>query len=107
MRVIKHLSAVQYYTEEWHAWFGLRNRAEENNQWFKSDAATDIGNPEKRRAVGYAYTCLLGGLAAAASNMRRIVTHLEEEAEAVVGRSTLRARRRVDIDGNPLERIAA
>jgi len=103
MRIIKHLSAVQYYTEEWHAWFGLRNRVEENNLWFKSDAATDIGNPEKRRAVGYAYNCLLAGLAAAVSNMRRIVTHLEDEAEAVVGRSTLRARRRVDIDGKPLE----
>lgn len=61
----------------------------------------------KRRAVGYAYTCLLGGLAAAVSNMRRIVAHLEDEAEAVVGRSTLRVRRRVDIDGNPLEHVIA
>lgn len=107
MRVIKNLSAVQYYTEEWHAWFGLRNRAEENNLWFKSDAATDIGNPEKRRARGYAYNFLTAGLAAAVSNMRRIVSHLEAEASTVVDRPTLRARRRVDIDGKPLERLDA
>lgn len=103
LRVLKNLSAVQYYTEEWHAWFGLRNRAEENNLWFKSDAATDIGNPEKRRARGYAYHFLTAGMAAAVSNMRRIVSHLEAEASVVVDRPTLRARRRVDIDGNPLE----
>ncbi|WP_449407127.1 hypothetical protein [Microbacterium maritypicum] len=102
MRVIKNLSAVQYYTEEWHAWFGLRNRAEENNLWFKSDVATDIGNPEKRRARGYAYHFLTAGMAAAVSNIRRIVSHLEAEASVVVDRPTLRARRRVDIDGNPL-----
>ncbi|WP_404474146.1 hypothetical protein [Microbacterium aerolatum] len=107
MRVIKNLSAVQYYTEEWHAWFGLRNRAEENNLWFKSDAATDIGNPEKRRARGYAYNFLTAGMAAAVSNMRRIVSHLEAEASLVVDRPTLRARRRVDIDGKPLERLDA
>lgn len=103
MRIIKKLSAVQYYTEEWHAWFGLRNRVEENNLWFKSDSATDIGNPEKRRARGYAYNFLVAGAAASVSNMRRIVSHLEAEAESVVGRSSLRSRRRVDIDGRPLE----
>ena len=107
MRVIKNLSAVQYYTEEWRAWFGLRNRAEENNLWFKSDAATDIGNPEKRRARGYAYNFLTAGMAAAVSNLRRIVSHLDAEASMVVDRSTLRARRRVDVDGNPLEHLAA
>lgn len=103
LRVLKNLSAVQYSTEEWHAWFGLRNRAEENNQWFKSDAATDIGNPEKRRARDYAYQFLTAGMAAAVSNLRRIVSHLEAEAGVVVDRPTLRARRRVDIDGKPLE----
>ncbi|WP_120494700.1 hypothetical protein [Microbacterium phyllosphaerae] len=103
---IKHLSAVQYYIEEWHAWFGLRNRVEENNDWFKSDEATDIGNPKKRWARGYAYNFLIAGTAAAVSNMRRIVTHLEAEALDVVDRSTLRTRRRLDIDGNPLEHHA-
>jgi len=103
MRIIKTLSAVQYYTEEWHAWFGLRNRVEENNQWFKSDAGTDIGNPEKRRARGYAYNFVTAGMAAAVSNMRRIVSHLEDEVHQVVDQPTLRTRRRVDIDGNPLE----
>lgn len=107
MRIIKHLSAVQYYTEEWHAWFGLRNRVEENNDWFKSDEATDIGNPKKRRARGYAYHFLVAGMAAAVSNMRRIVSHLEAEALEVVDRTTLRTRRRLDIDGNPLEHAIA
>lgn len=102
MSIIKNLSAVQYYTEEWHQWFGLRNRVEENNDWFKSDEATDIGNPTKRRARGYAYNFLAAGAAAAVSNMRRIISHLEDEALAVVDRSTLRRRRRLDIDGNPL-----
>lgn len=107
MRIIKNLSAVEYQTEEWHAWFPLRNRAEENNDWFKSDEATDIGNPEKRRARGFAYNALTVGLAASVSNMRRIVTHLEAEALEVVDRSTLRRRRRLDIDGNPLEHLDA
>ncbi|MFJ2544056.1 hypothetical protein [Microbacterium sp. NPDC087589] len=107
LRIIKHLSAVQYYTEEWHAWFGLRNRVEENNDWFKSDEATDIGNPKKRRARGYAYNFLVAGTAAAVSNMRRIVNHLEAEALEVVDRPTLRARRRLDIDGNRLEHAIA
>ncbi|WP_065571995.1 hypothetical protein [Microbacterium oleivorans] len=107
MRIIKHLSAVEFLSEEWHAWFGLRNRVEENNQWFKGDSGTDIGNPEKRRAVGYAYNSLVVGMAAAVSNMRRIVSHIEAEALEVVDRPTMRKRRRLDIDGNPLEHMDA
>lgn len=107
MEIIKNLSAVEYLSEEWYAWFGLRNRVEENNNWFKSDAATDIGNPEKRRARGYAYNALMAGMAASVSNMRRIVSHLEDEALEVVDRSTLRKRRRLDIDGNPLVHLDA
>lgn len=107
LKIIKHLSAVQYYTPEWHAWYGLRNRVEENNDWFKSDEATDIGNPKKRRPRGYAYNFLFAGAAGAVSNMRRIVNHLEAEALDVVDKPTLRARRRVDIDGNPLEHAIA
>lgn len=105
--IIKHLSAVAYESEEWAAWYGLRNRAEENNDWFKSDEATDIGNPSKRRAAGYAYNAITASMAAALSNIRRIVSHLEAEALVVVDRSDLRARRRVDIDGNPLKRLEA
>lgn len=107
MRIIRHLSAVEYLSEEWYAWFGLRNRVEENNDWFKGDEATDIGNPEKRRARGYAYNALIAGMAASVSNMRRIVAHIEAEALEVVERSTMRTRRRLDIDGNPLEALAA
>lgn len=102
MSIINNLSAVQYYTDEWHQWFGLRNRVEENNDWFKSDEATDIGNPTKRRARGYAYNFLTAGAAAAVSNKRRIISHLQDEALTVIDRSTLRQRRRLDIDGNPL-----
>lgn len=105
MRIIKHIAAVPYYSPAWHGWFGLRNRVEENNDWFKSDEATDIGNPKKRRARGYAYNFVFAGAAAAVSNMRRIVAHLEAEALEVVDRSTLRARRRLDIHGNRLEHL--
>lgn len=83
----------------------MRNRVEENNKWFKGDQATDIGNPEKRRPRGYAYNALCGGAAGAVSNMRRIVAHIHADALVTVEHRDIRARRRTDIDGKPLQRL--
>lgn len=105
MRIIKNLQNIEYRTLKWRAFFGMRNRVEENNNWFKGDNETDIGNPEKRRAVGYAYNALCAGAAVSVSNMRRIVEHVHAEALETVDRKDVRARRRTDIDGKPLERL--
>ncbi|KSU54814.1 hypothetical protein [Microbacterium enclense] len=105
MRIIKNLQNIEYRTPKWRAFFGMRNRVEENNNWFKGDNETDIGNPEKRRAVGYAYNALCAGAAVSVSNMRRIVEHVHAEALETVDRKDVRARRRTDIDGKPLERL--
>lgn len=104
-KVLKNLQNIEYKTPEWKAFYGMRNRVEENNQWFKGDQATDIGNPEKRRPRGYAYNALCGGAAGAVSNMRRIVAHIDADALVTVEHRDIRARRRTDIDGKPLQRL--
>lgn len=94
MRVIKHLSGFAFKSQEWQDWHGLRSHVESNNQYVKADAETDLGNPEKRRARGYAYHALTSAMAFAVSNMRRIVSFIEAQAVAALGEKDLRQRMR-------------
>lgn len=69
----------------------------------KSDAETDLGNPEKRRPRGYAYQALCAAMAFALSNMRRIVSFLESAYKRATDDSRKqRERRRTDEHGTPL-----
>ncbi|MFS0866039.1 hypothetical protein AB3M83_01735 [Microbacterium sp. 179-B 1A2 NHS] len=103
-RIIKNLSGFAHKTPQWREWYGLRAHVESNNQYVKADAATDLGNPEKRRARGYAYQALTSALAFTAANIRRIVSFIETQALKVLDKKTLatRARRRTDEFGNRL-----
>lgn len=87
-----------------HEWYSLRAHVESNNQYAKADAATDLGNPEKRRVRGYAYQALTAALAFTAATLRRIVSLIEAQALKVLDRKTLsrEARRRTDELGNRL-----
>jgi len=60
----------------------------------KADAETDLGNPEKRRARGYAYHAITSAMAFAVSNMRRIDSFIEAQAVAAPGEKELRQRMR-------------
>lgn len=103
MRVIKHLQAFEHKSDEWRAWYGLRSHVESNNQYVKSDAATDLGNPEKRRPRGFAYQALSAAMAFAMSNLRRIVSFIEAKYKATIDDSPKqRQRRRTDEHGTPL-----
>ncbi|GAA5037707.1 hypothetical protein ACFQRL_14165 [Microbacterium fluvii] len=100
--IIKQLQMFELRSDDWHKWYGMRNRVEENNYWLKHDGFTDLGNPEKRRARGYAYQALTAGFAAAVSNMRRIVSFIANAAIAALGETTLRNLRRYDQHDNPI-----
>jgi hypothetical protein len=100
--IIKQLQMYELRSDDWHKWYGLRNRVEENNYWLKHDGFSDLGNPEKRRARGYAYQTLTAGMAAAVSNMRRIVSFIAKAAVNAIGETALRNRRHYDDDGNPI-----
>jgi len=103
MRAIKYLQGFEHKSTEWRAWYGLRSHVESNNQYVKSDAATDLGNPEKRRPRGYAYQALSAAVAFAVSNLRRIVSFIEAKFEAATDDTPKkRQRRRTDEHGVPL-----
>lgn len=81
----------------------MRSHVESNNQYVKSEAGTDPGNPKSRRPRTYAYQALTAGLAFAASNMRRIVSFLKaQHDEATDTTPKQRTRRRADEHGMPL-----
>lgn len=103
--IIKQLQMFELRSDDWLKWYGLRNRVEENNYWLKHDGFSDLGNPAKRRARGYAYQALTAGIAAAVSNMRRIVSFIANAAVAAIGETALRNRRRYDDGGNPLQHL--
>lgn len=100
--IIKQLQMFELRSEDWQKWYGQRNRVEENNYWLKHDGFTDLGNPEKRRARGYAYQALTAGFAAAVSNMRRIVRFIANAAVKALGETALRNLRQYDEEGNPI-----
>ncbi|WP_448255624.1 hypothetical protein [Microbacterium aurum] len=103
MRIIKHLQRFEHKSPEWRAWYGMRSHVESNNQYVKSEAGTDLGNPKSRRPRTYAYQALTAGLAFAASNMRRIVSFLKaQHDEATDTTPKQRTRRRADEHGMPL-----
>ncbi|WP_404445069.1 hypothetical protein LG315_00205 [Microbacterium marinum] len=104
MRVIKHLSGFAHKSPQWKAWYGMRSHVESNNQFVKADAETDLGNPEKRRARGFAYQALTSAMAFTVANLRRIVQYIEAQAAAELGEKTMkdRARRRTDENGDRL-----
>jgi len=96
-------STLEHKSDEWRAWYGLRSHVESNNQYVKSDAATDLGNPEKRRPRGFAYQALSAAMAFAMSNLRRIVSFIEAKYKATIDDSPKqRQRRRTDEHGTPL-----
>lgn len=87
----------------WQKWYGMRSLVEASNNLLKLSSAEDIGNKKKRSGRGFAFHYLAATLAAASSNIRRIVTFFEDEAK----RSTpdrIRERRRKDAQGVPLPR---
>lgn len=102
LRIIKHLQMFELRSDDWVKWYGQRNRVEENNYWLKHDGFSDLGNPEKRRARGYAYQSLTAGFAAAVSNMRRIVSFIANAAVKALGETALRNLRQYDDEGNPI-----
>lgn len=104
MRAIKHLSGFAHKSPQWKAWYGMRSHVESNNQYVKADAETDLGNPEKRRARGFAYQALTSAMAFTVANLRRIVQYIEAQAAAELGAKTMRerARRRTDENGDRL-----
>ncbi|MCR2813029.1 hypothetical protein [Microbacterium sp. zg.Y1084] len=84
LRIVKNLQAFEHKSDEWKRWYGLRSHVESNNQYVKSDAATDLGNPEKRRPRGYAYQALCAAAAFAVSNLRRIVSFLKAQYDSSI-----------------------
>jgi hypothetical protein len=102
LRIIKHLQAFEYKSEEWKKWYGLRSHVEANNQFMKDDAHADLGNRLQRRPRGYAYQALAVAVVATVSNMRRVVTFLKNAMDREVPKKVTRARRRTDEHGNRL-----
>lgn len=106
MAIIKSIQALEFRSQKWTEWYGLRSHVEGNNQYMKDDAHANLGSAEKRRPRGYAFQALAVGAAAAVTNMRRIVTFLTDAAKQVLNPKQLRARRRRDENGNRLEHPA-
>lgn len=100
--IIKQLQMYELRSDEWQKWYGQRNRVEENNYLVKHDGFSDLGNPEKRRTRGYACQTLTAGIAAAVSNMRRIVSFIANAAVKALGETALRSLRQYDGEGNPM-----
>jgi hypothetical protein len=102
---LKFLQKFPAKSAIWRKWYGMRSLVEASNNLLKLASAEDIGNKKKRSGRGFAFHYLAATLAAASSNIRRIVTFFEDEA----ARSTperIRTRRRKDSQGTSLSRGA-
>ncbi|HEX4402890.1 MAG TPA: hypothetical protein VHZ98_16330 [Galbitalea sp.] len=101
LQPLKFLQKFPCKSATWRKWYGMRSLVETSNNLLKLASAEDIGNKKKRSGRGFAFHYLAATLAAASSNIRRIITYFEEEAQ----RSTperIRVRRRKDSQGTPL-----
>jgi len=103
---IKFLQKFAYRSEIWARHYGMRNLVESSNNHMKQSSAEDIGNRRKRSGRGFAFHYLAMALAAVSSNIRRIVTFFEAEAERTDGGKLQRARFRKDHQGTSLARVA-
>jgi hypothetical protein len=101
---IKFIQKFPYQTEAWAGHYGMRNLVESSNNHMKLSSAEDIGNRRKRSGRGFAFHYLAMALAAVSSNLRRIVTFFEAEAERAQGGKLQRARFRKDHQGTSLAR---
>ncbi|TQL47393.1 hypothetical protein FB562_0451 [Homoserinimonas aerilata] len=103
---VKFAQHLPYESDEWRAWFGMRNLVETSNKLLKTPLHGDIENVNKRSGRGYAATYMTLAFAAVCSNMRRIATFFHSEAERIQRAATLtRTRRRRDERGMPLARV--
>lgn len=104
---IKFVQKFPYRSEVWARHYGMRNLVESSNNHMKLSSAEDIGNRRKRSGRGFAFHYLAMALAAASSNLRRIVTFFEAEAQRADGGKLQRARFRKDHQGTSLARVAS
>jgi hypothetical protein len=105
---LKHLQKYQWRVRQWREHYGMRSLVESSNNHLKDPDKEDLGNKHKRRGRGFAYHYLACAFMAASSNLRRILTYIQEEAKnvAAAGGSKLpRRRRRKDPRGIPLPRL--
>jgi hypothetical protein len=101
---IKFLQRFPYRSEIWARHYGMRNLVEPSNNHMMLSSAEDIGNRRKRSGRGFAFRYLAMALAAVSSNLRRIVTFFEGEAQRADGGKLQRARFRKDHQGASLAR---
>lgn len=100
--IVKHLQKYPWQSPDWHRVYGQRNQVESANKHLKDVRYTDLAQPKKRSARGYAFQFLTAALMCVSSNIRRLVTALREEFSPKRTPAT-RARRRTDPDGTPLD----
>ena len=102
---IKFLQKFAYRSNIWKLHYGMRNLVESSNNHMKQSSAEDIGNRRKRSGRGFAFHYLAMALAAVSSNLRRIVTFFEAEAQSAPGGKLQRACFRKDHQGSSLSRL--
>jgi hypothetical protein len=108
VEALKHVQKYQWRTAQWRQHYGMRSLVESSNNHLKDPEKEDLGNKHKRRGRGFAYHYLASAFMAASSNMRSILTFVEEEARRVAaagGAKLPRRRRRKDQHGEPLPRL--
>lgn len=77
--------------------YGQRNQVESANKHLKDVRFTDLSEPKKRTARGYAVQFLASALACVAANIRRLVSALRDEFS--IATPSTRSRRRTDPRG--------
>ena len=100
---VKSLQKYAHESEIWTAYYGMRSLVEASNNLLKLASGDNIGDPKRRSGRGFAFHYIAATLAAASSNIRRIITFFRDEAN----RSTdvrVRSRRRKDEHGVALAR---
>lgn len=100
---VKKHQKFPHESETWRAHYGMRSLVELSNKLIKDANAEDLGNKGKRSGRSFAFHHLASALAAASSNIRRIIRFSKEESKRIATNPT-RTRRRTDVHGEPLPR---